>query len=230
MSPVEIAWCPVKSGGDPGRTHAAARARIDGLLRALMSDLWPGVERQSWVIVRDRDRRPWVAAPVPVADISIAHDDGVAIVAVAREGHVGLDVERVPTMIPPLHEVSPAFGAIEWGALARMDPRRRAAAFATAWTVKEAAAKLDGRGLAADFRRIIAAPFVSTTAATDVRGYRWTPLRGHRAAIVIEGGLSAPRIRRGHGDPPQFFTTPGEPVRRFALASGWREGGETWNR
>lgn len=79
-------------------------------------------------------------------DFSIAHCDGIVVLATARPGRIGIDVE--PLRRPfPMTVVSAVFDPIErWRVDTATAPEREAVRI---WTVKEAVLKAMGRGLTA---------------------------------------------------------------------------------
>lgn len=79
---------------------------------------------------------------------SLAHTDGLTVCAVAREGEIGVDVERV-RRIPDAQDLAERhFGPKERRALAATPHHGRAAAFFSTWTRKEAVVKAAGDALA----------------------------------------------------------------------------------
>jgi 4'-phosphopantetheinyl transferase len=79
---------------------------------------------------------------------SLSHADGLALVAIAAQAEVGVDVERLRP-VPEAGDIADGFfTATEAGALAALPPGRRDAAFLRCWTRKEAWLKARGCGLA----------------------------------------------------------------------------------
>lgn len=78
---------------------------------------------------------------------SLSHSDGVALIAVAREREVGVDVERVSN--GPIDDalVRRTLSLPEQQNLAKRPSHERASAFYALWTMKEAYAKATGAGL-----------------------------------------------------------------------------------
>lgn len=92
--------------------------------------------------------RPHLAGAL---DPSISHTDGLACAAVGVGCRIGVDVERLQPIEPSLYDriLSPDERRIVTGA---KDPD---ATFLEFWTMKEAAAKADGRGLQLDPQRLL---------------------------------------------------------------------------
>ena len=91
----------------------------------------------------DRRGRP---EPVHGLDLSISHTDGLACAAVGLRCRIGVDVEARRAIEPSLHDrvLAPEERRL---VACSTDPDRD---FLTFWTMKEAAAKADGRGLHLD--------------------------------------------------------------------------------
>jgi 4'-phosphopantetheinyl transferase len=109
-------------------------------------------ERQAWE--RDGNGRPLVASPRGL-HVSLSHAHAVVAAALAWDGPVGVDVER----LRPL----PGRGALTRAALCEAEQRAvddlpepaRDAQVLRFWTRKEAVAKALGTGLATDLRAIV---------------------------------------------------------------------------
>lgn len=79
---------------------------------------------------------------------NLSHAGGLALIAVARERAVGIDVERVRAMPEALAIADRVIGARGAAGLEHLDPRRRDLAFLRLWTAHEACIKALGRALA----------------------------------------------------------------------------------
>lgn len=82
----------------------------------------------------------------PQVRFNLAHADRLAMVAVAVDREVGIDVERIDAVAGPVAEL--AFSPDEVAALRTLPAEEQAEAFARGWTRKEAYAKARGDGLA----------------------------------------------------------------------------------
>jgi 4'-phosphopantetheinyl transferase len=78
---------------------------------------------------------------------STSHADGLAIVAIARTGEVGVDIERVRPMPDALELAERFFSVREHEHLVSIPASTRSEAFLRLWTRKEAYVKLAGVGL-----------------------------------------------------------------------------------
>ncbi|MGO9126041.1 MAG: 4'-phosphopantetheinyl transferase family protein [Terriglobales bacterium] len=80
---------------------------------------------------------------------NLSHTDGVTVIAVTREGRVGVDVERVRENLDPLQLGARFFSPKESEWLRSQPAGQRFAAFFACWTAKEAYVKACGAGLSA---------------------------------------------------------------------------------
>ena len=78
---------------------------------------------------------------------NVSHSQDLALVAVARHKHVGVDVEHVHRKIRHEELARRFFAANEVAAMDRMAPAERRIAFFACWTRKEAFLKAKGTGL-----------------------------------------------------------------------------------
>jgi 4'-phosphopantetheinyl transferase len=152
----EIAYCRRLRRAADRLSYAAAHAL---LRRALGQGL--GVAPATLQFARDARGRPRLAAPAErTVDFNLSHTDGLVAVAISRVGRVGVDVECVEHIggdraalgalyaDSTLHELR-AFGLRddEIAELAALPEALREAHFLDGWTLREAVAKADGRGL-----------------------------------------------------------------------------------
>jgi 4'-phosphopantetheinyl transferase len=94
-----------------------------------------------------------LADPAPLV-FSVSHSGELGLCAVAREGALGVDVERVRPLDDALAIAERFFSPAERAALRSLEPPALETAFFTAWTRKEAFIKALGEGLSyplADF-------------------------------------------------------------------------------
>lgn len=138
----------------------------------------------------------------PELRFNLAHADGLALLALAREREVGVDLERVRFDVAVDDIAEHFFAPGEIAALRELPPGQRVDGFFTCWTRKEAYVKARGGGLSIPldsftvFRRLEAPPRLEEASASSAATARWilrdlTPPAGFKAAVVIEaGGLS----------------------------------------
>jgi 4'-phosphopantetheinyl transferase len=80
---------------------------------------------------------------------NLSHADDLALVAVAREAPVGVDVERLRAVAGRERIAARCFAPAERAALGALPEEARDLAFLLGWTRKEAVAKARGEGVAA---------------------------------------------------------------------------------
>jgi len=93
--------------------------------------------------------KPSVDAPQGSAAFSFntSHSGTVAMIALTRSGHIGIDVERLRPLVEAENIAAHFFTPNEAATLAALDPRDRVEGFFNAWTRKEAVVKALGGGL-----------------------------------------------------------------------------------
>ncbi|MEU5100168.1 4'-phosphopantetheinyl transferase superfamily protein [Streptomyces sp. NPDC020996] len=185
-------------------SHAALRA---------VTALYSGRSPDRVAFVRGKLGKPYVSGD-PGLRVSLSHTDGLALVAVSRDGPVGVDVERVT----PLHDPAGLRRQIlsPWE-----DPRCPGSAedpshgaLFTHWTCKEAVLKALGTGLAGDLTAVWVAPGERRGGPVRVHRAPGDPARawrlwlidagpGFRAAVAVAGGGDVVRVLGrlpGHDD------------------------------
>jgi 4'-phosphopantetheinyl transferase len=130
------------------RWYTAARTALRGILGAYL-----GLEPAAVPIEIAPLGRPRLAASGaqdgsgPALEFNLSHCDALALVAVARRGPLGVDVEQVRGMDDALALAQRHFVADEIERVAQAAGAARDAAFFTCWTRKEAVLKSTGAGL-----------------------------------------------------------------------------------
>lgn len=125
------------------------------LARFALSECCP-VRLRDWKFGRDRQGKPFIAAPQEYRGISfsISHTDGLVACLISRCDLAAVDVERIrssedlPRLAPQLLSIS------EQRSLATLDGDEWLRRFFEYWTLKEAYAKALGLGLAFDFASV----------------------------------------------------------------------------
>ncbi len=114
---------------------------------------------------------------------NVAHSHGVALIALASDRRVGVDVERIRHDLDVLGLAARAFAPPEAAALRALPPRDRTGAFFACWARKEAYVKATGLGLSLplDAFTVPLAP----DAGWSVRDLAAAP--GYAAAVAAEG-------------------------------------------
>jgi 4'-phosphopantetheinyl transferase len=137
---------------------------------------------------------------------NLSHSKDVALLGVAREREVGIDVEFMRHNFATTEVARHFFSSDEVATLAGVESRLRTRAFFNCWTRKEAYIKARGEGLslALDSFDVSLKPgqpaaLLNTRLdSTDVS--RWSmhelfPVAGYAAAVAVERCASPPRMR-----------------------------------
>lgn len=153
-----------------------------------------GIAPGEVLVERDAHGRPSLAGAAAGVEISLAHAGGA--VAVGRGVRIGLDLEPLADIRASDIDVALTDG--ERRALVRLDPGAMTRRVLELWTLKEAYAKLDGRGLEPG---LCPPDRPGATGAAD--GCPSCPAAGRRARCPWpRGGTSAPGIeKRAPGTP-----------------------------
>ena len=145
-------------------------------------------------------------------EFNLSHSGDWAVVGVALSTEVGIDIERVDPDVEVEAVAERFFSRSEFAELQGMPPDQRITAFFTAWTRKEAYAKVRGKGIFDCLRRFNL-PIdpkqtpIRLTDSTDARAaLSWTIYDldiapGYAAAVAAEG--SAHRIQAMRWAPPR---------------------------
>jgi 4'-phosphopantetheinyl transferase len=132
------------------RDYVAAHALVRHLLAAL------GAGRPAAIrFLAEAHGKPRLSAAAGVPDLrfNLTHTDGLVAVAAAEGAEVGIDAEATDRRVDD--GVAPAvFTAAELALLEGLDGVARQQAFFRLWTLKEAAVKMLGTGLATPLRAI----------------------------------------------------------------------------
>jgi 4'-phosphopantetheinyl transferase len=124
---------------------------------------------------------------------SLSHSADLTLCAVAREGEVGVDVERLRADPFVLADTRHCFSRRELATLDALPPADQFAAFFASWTIKEACLKADGRGMAAGMHRVevpagsVSSPPAAEECATRVDRWQVTrllPMPGYCGAVA----------------------------------------------
>jgi 4'-phosphopantetheinyl transferase len=122
--------------------------RCRAVLRALVHAYAGGDSPATVVFEQGRFGKPVLAAPgrAPL-HFNVSHTSGMAVIALASWGPVGVDVERIHDMPDRERLASRCFGASEQAQLAALPAPARIVGFFQGWTRKEAFLKATGEGL-----------------------------------------------------------------------------------
>ena len=139
-------------------------------------------------LVREVRGKPYVhGRPL---EFSYSHSGGLALVAVAPDCLVGIDVEHLRPARPVERIARRMFSRAEAAALEAVAEGARAAAFHRCWTGKEAYVKGLGTGLGHGLARFSVAGLVAGRPRVDVGGWQVAQLDvpgGYAAALAAPG-------------------------------------------
>ncbi|MGY0788308.1 4'-phosphopantetheinyl transferase family protein [Azospirillum argentinense] len=123
------------------------------LLRCVLSRYEP-IEPAGWRFAANPYGRPEIADPAMARRLrfNLSHAAGLALVGVAREGEVGVDVECADRHADAAGIARHAFSDSERRFLQGLPADESRLAFLRSWTLKEAYAKARGVGLSLPFR------------------------------------------------------------------------------
>lgn len=121
----------------------AARAFLRGVLARCL-----GADAAALRFGATAHGKPYLTAPATCLHFNLAHSGSVALLAVAGDGPVGVDVERVRADLDLDGIARRFFRPEESAALAALPPERRTDGFFAVWTRKEALLKALGKGIA----------------------------------------------------------------------------------
>jgi 4'-phosphopantetheinyl transferase len=140
--------------------------------------------------------KPRLGEPAGI-DFSLSHSGGRVVLAVARGGAVGVDVERLraPRDLDGL--IAAALSPGEQAVVTALPAAERSAALLRSWTRKEALLKATGDGLAVALPAVIVTPpdappaLVAWEAArpldSEAHLFDLTPGEGHVASLAVLG-------------------------------------------
>jgi 4'-phosphopantetheinyl transferase len=138
----------------------------------------------------------------PGLEFNLSHSDDVVVVAVSRDRHVGVDVERLHSDLDIDGLARRLFTPAERALLARTPTPQRPDIFITLWTRKEAILKAAGTGFTVPAEQVEAVPGRPVRVASPDLPARWSiggfvTRPGYRAAVAVTppGGKLPRRTR-----------------------------------
>jgi len=157
-------------GSPPASPRAAARRALRTILARYLDRHPEEVE-----LARGEHGKPELAGPGPQLEFNLSHSGRLALVAVAGEWPVGVDVERLSRKRDFVALAERELGADVVAALRGAAPEERGAIFYAAWARHEARAKCHGGGLGGP-------PPPEPVAVTDL-----AVGEGYAAALAVPG-------------------------------------------
>lgn len=117
-----------------------------GLVRSVFSSYMPEYSPQEWQFEKTAYGRPYCVMLEPKLTFNISHNDNLVLLAVGRDGRLGIDVEaRSGTFVEDIARQN--FAPLEYHELMCQPLEFRADRFYALWTLKEAYIKALGLGL-----------------------------------------------------------------------------------
>jgi len=146
---------------------------------------------------------------------NLSHSDGTAVLAIARNRAVGVDVERIREDTEAMELAERFFSAAEVDWLHSQPPSERIAWFFTCWTAKEAYIKACGTGLSMPLARFSVIPdagnrkFQLEIVDAPHASENWSiwPLdleAGLRGALAVQDGNAELMVRLGKWQWPRI--------------------------
>ncbi|SHM70210.1 4'-phosphopantetheinyl transferase [Duganella sacchari] len=124
------------------RRYLAAHAALRGILGHTL-----GLAPEQVALSSDANGKPRLADGMPPLSFNLSHSHGMAVVALAPQGEIGIDIEccaPLPLLLPLVRR---HFSVQEKHAFWTLDENQRLAGFYRWWTGKEACLKALGVGL-----------------------------------------------------------------------------------
>jgi 4'-phosphopantetheinyl transferase len=175
-------------------SHAALRSILGSYLRVAPEELQ---------FCLGQNGKPRLA-PIQTREtipFNLSHSNAIALIAVAREQELGVDVEWMKENFPFTEVAQRFFTFQEVAALAAVPTRLQSEAFYKCWTSKEAFLKAKGTGLNGELDEVQIG--LTPEKSVRIRGtvpnwslYELHPSAGYAGALVVEGlGYAIKRYR-----------------------------------
>ena len=157
-----------------------------------------------WRFVRTENGKPKLAQGLLGPSFNLTHTPGLAACALSWHGDVGIDAEHDRSGAAPMELTETVFTSREQTMLKNLPSIERARAFFDLWTLKEAAMKAVGLGLALEPQRLHATIGQSLVEAEqpgdDCLAGNWSfaqfpPTESHHLAVALRDAADVHRIR-----------------------------------
>ena len=139
--------------------HGERFASARGLLRLLAAAYTGQSPRAVRFATGPHGKPELLASPMPL-EFNLSHSEDLALIAFARQGRLGVDVEQVRTLPDALPLARRNFATDEVRWLNSTSPQQQAEVFFRIWTRKEAVLKAVGAGLSLDLQGFSVVPVV----------------------------------------------------------------------
>lgn len=141
--------------------HGERFASARGLLRRLVA-AYVGQSPEQVRFTAGPLGKPELAAPPAALSFNLSHSEGLALMAFARQGRLGIDVEWVRHLPEAFAIARRNFAPAEVQWLESSPPEQQAEIFFRIWTRKEAVLKAVGAGLTVDLQSFDVVPVWGT--------------------------------------------------------------------
>jgi 4'-phosphopantetheinyl transferase len=175
--------------------HRAEYIHHHEALREILSG-YTGAPPESVALACGEKGKPALDPPAAWR-FNLSHSGPAALVAVAHEIEVGVDIERIRPLAHAEAIAARFFAPAECAALRGLPPEQREAAFFACWTRKEALLKASGDGLSRPLSSFAVPVDPAAAGPWRVEGFTLTALPappGYAAALAAAGSL--PPLRR----------------------------------
>jgi 4'-phosphopantetheinyl transferase len=125
--------------------HRRRSMAAHAMLRSILSR-YCGASPEQLVIRRTSDGKP-VLSDYPSIQFNLTHSHGRALIAVARDQEVGVDLEQVRRDVDVVRIAKRFLSERDLTSIEHGDPALRHERFLKAWVAREAVFKADGRGM-----------------------------------------------------------------------------------
>jgi 4'-phosphopantetheinyl transferase len=125
--------------------HRRRSLAAHAMLRAILSR-YCGASPEQLVIRRTSDGKP-VLSDYPSIQFNLTHSHGRALIAVARDREVGVDLEQVRRDVDVVRLAKRFLSERDLTFIEHGDPAQRHERFLKAWVAREAVFKADGKGM-----------------------------------------------------------------------------------
>lgn len=127
------------------KEHRRRSMAAHAMLRAILSR-YCGASPEQLAIRRTSDGKP-VLSDYPSIQFNLTHSHGRALIAVARDQEVGVDLEQVRREVDVLRLAKRFLSDRDLTCIEHGDPSQQHERFLKAWVAREAVFKADGRGI-----------------------------------------------------------------------------------
>jgi len=181
--------------------HGERFASARGLLRRLVAAYTGLLPREVRFTAGTYGKPELLTPPVPLA-FNLSHSKDFALVAFARSGRLGVDVEQVRTLSDALSLAERNFAADEVQWLSSTPPEQQPEVFFRIWTRKEAVLKAVGAGLWIDLHGFSVVPVkgagellpMALTPGAEPDPWRWydlEPAAGFQGCVVYDEDVTS---------------------------------------